>query len=185
MSIAEIGISSMPARSGARPLHQHEANEGGLRPPLPGVPYTCLVQGNGTNKELARIFNEDEHSVLFATKSFMTGVDFQGRLARWWSSTSFPSQSPPIPIVEARCELIEKRGGNTFADFTSPDDDPDPSAGVRSAHPPRSDDAGVVAILDRRLTTKGYGKKIVASLPDAPLRTTTRRGPSFLREGGI
>ena len=38
---------------------------------------------------------------------------------------------------------------------------------------------GVVAILDRRLTTKGYGKKIVASLPDTPLIQTIEEVQGF------
>ena len=43
-------------------------------------------------------------------------------------------------------------------------------------------DAGVVAILDRRLTTKGYGKKIVASLPDAPLVQTIEEVQGFFEK---
>ncbi len=144
----------------------------------PRLPYTCLVQGNGTNKELARIFTEDEHSVLFATKSFMTGVDFQGSTCSLVVIDKLPFAVPTDPIVEARCELIEKRGGNTFAEFTVPMMTLilQQAFGRLIRH---GDDAGVVAILDRRLTTKGYGKKIVASLPDAPLVQTIEEVQSF------
>lgn len=179
MSIAEIG--DLINASGGRALvlftstKQMKAAYDHLAPRLP---YTCLVQGNGTNKELARIFKEDEHSVLFATKSFMTGVDFQGSTCSLVVIDKLPFAVPTDPIVEARCELIEKRGGNTFADFTVPMMTLilQQAFGRLIRH---GDDAGVVAILDRRLTSKGYGKKIVASLPDAPLATTIEEVQAF------
>ena len=149
----------------------------------PRLPYTCLVQGNGTNKELARIFTEDEHSVLFATKSFMTGVDFQGSTCSLVVIDKLPFAVPTDPIVEARCELIEKRGGNTFAEFQVPMMTLvlQQAFGRLIRH---SNDQGVVAILDRRLTSKGYGRKIVASLPDTPLITTIEEVQSFFEKVG-
>ena len=150
----------------------------------PRLPYTCLVQGNGTNKELARIFTEDEHSVLFATKSFMTGVDFQGSTCSLVVIDKLPFAVPTDPIVEARCELIEKRGGNTFADLQVPSMTLvlQQAFGRLIRH---GNDQGVVAILDRRLTSKGYGRKIVASLPNAPLVTTIEEVQSFFEKVGV
>jgi ATP-dependent DNA helicase DinG len=149
----------------------------------PRLPYTCLVQGNGTNKELARIFTEDEHSVLFATKSFMTGVDFQGSTCSLVVIDKLPFAVPTDPIVEARCELIQKNGGNTFAEFQVPMMTLilQQAFGRLIRH---GNDEGVVAILDRRLTSKGYGRKIVASLPDAPLVTSIEEVQSFFEKVG-
>jgi ATP-dependent DNA helicase DinG len=182
MSIAEIGdlINASDGRALVlfTSTKQMKAAYDHLSPRLP---YTCLVQGNGTNKELARIFTEDEHSVLFATKSFMTGVDFQGSTCSLVIIDKLPFAVPTDPIVEARCELIEKRGGNTFADFQVPMMTLilQQAFGRLIRH---GNDAGVVAILDRRLTTKGYGKKIVASLPDAPLATTIEEVQGFFEK---
>jgi ATP-dependent DNA helicase DinG len=136
----------------------------------PELPYTCLVQGQGSNKELAARFMADVDSVLFATRSFMTGVDFQGATCSLVVIDKLPFAVPTDPVIEARCELIEARGGNTFADFTIPMMTLvlQQAFGRLIRH---SNDTGVVAILDRRLTSKGYGKKIVQSLPPAPLAT--------------
>ena len=184
MSIAEIGdlINASDGRALVlfTSTKQMKAAYDHLSPRLP---YTCLVQGNGTNKELARIFTEDEHSVLFATKSFMTGVDFQGSTCSLVVIDKLPFAVPTDPIVEARCELIEKQGGNTFAEFQVPMMTLilQQAFGRLIRH---GNDAGVVAILDRRLTSKGYGRKIVASLPDAPLVTNIEEVQSFFEKVG-
>jgi ATP-dependent DNA helicase DinG len=83
--------------------------------------------------------------------------------------------------VEARCELIQKNGGNTFAEFQVPMMTLilQQAFGRLIRH---GGDQGVVAILDRRLTSKGYGRKIVASLPDAPLVTTIEEVQSFFEK---
>ena len=47
----------------------------------------------------------------------MTGVDFQGSTCSLVVIDKLPFAVPTDPIVEARCELIEKQGGNTFGDF--------------------------------------------------------------------
>jgi ATP-dependent DNA helicase DinG len=182
MSIAEIGdlINASDGRALVlfTSTKQMKAAYDHLSPRLP---YTCLVQGNGTNKELARIFTEDEHSVLFATRSFFTGVDFQSSTCSLVVIDKLPFAVPTDPIVEARCELIEKRGGNTFSDYTVPMMTLvlQQGFGRLIRH---SQDRGVVAILDRRLTTKGYGRKIVSSLPDAPLVTTIEEVQKFFRD---
>ncbi len=145
------------------------------------LPYRCMVQGQGTNKELAADFAADEHSVLFATKSFMTGVDFSGSTCSLVVIDKLPFAVPTDPVVEARCELIEKRGGNTFADFTVPMMTLilQQAFGRLIRH---SNDTGVVAILDRRLSTKPYGKKIVRALPNAPVVTEIAEVERFFGE---
>jgi ATP-dependent DNA helicase DinG len=135
------------------------------------LPYTCFIQGSESNKVLAGKFMEDTHSVLFATKSFFTGVDFQGSACSLVVMDKLPFAVPTDPVFQARCEAIEARGGNTFNDYTIPMMTLilQQGFGRLIRH---TEDTGVVAILDRRLTTKGYGKRIVRALPDAPLITT-------------
>jgi ATP-dependent DNA helicase DinG len=130
----------------------------------PMLPYTCLMQGEASNKVLAQQFKEDVDSVLFATRSFMTGVDFQGRTCRLVMIDKLPFPVPTEPITEARIEAIKRAGGNDFADFTIPEMVlvllQAVGRLIRSLT-----DYGVVAVFDPRLATKGYGKKIRRSLP--------------------
>ena len=77
-----------------------------------------------------------------------------------------PFPVPSDPLHEARCRAIDKRGGNSFAEYTLP------TAAIALQQGfgrllRRVTDRGIVAILDRRMTSKSYGKTLVASLPEA------------------
>jgi ATP-dependent DNA helicase DinG len=132
------------------------------------VPYTCIMQGQKPNKVLAEEFMADTSSVLFATRSFMTGVDFQGDACSLVVISKLPFPVPTEPLIEARCEAIRAKGGNDFGDFVIPTMTLilQQAFGRLIRH---RDDRGVVAILDPRLTTKSYGSKIRRALPEAPL----------------
>lgn len=130
------------------------------------LPYTCLMQGQMANKTLAEKFMDDTHSVLFATRSFMTGVDFQGEACSLVVVDKLPFPVPTEPLTEARCEIIVRNGGAAFRDYTLPV----MTLVLKQAFGRlirHRNDKGVVAILDPRLVTKGYGSKIMASLPPA------------------
>jgi len=132
------------------------------------VPYRCLMQGQMANKALAAEFAADVSSVLFATRSFMTGVDFQGETCSLVVVDKMPFPVPTEALTEARCEAIRARQGNDFAEYTIPV----MTLVLKQAFGRlirHRNDRGVVAVLDPRMVTKGYGKKIVRALPDAPL----------------
>lgn len=147
----------------------------------PMLPYTCMMQGEESNRNLAARFKADIHSVLFATRSFMTGVDFQGETLSLVIIDKLPFPVPTEPITEARIEAIKRAGGNDFSDFTIPEMVLVllQAAGrlIRSMT-----DMGVVAILDPRLQTKGYGKKIRRALPPFTAVETIAEVAAFFEE---
>jgi Rad3-related DNA helicase len=49
-----------------------------VAPVVTRMGHAALKQGDLPNKALKEKFDADEHSVLFALKSFMTGIDIQG-----------------------------------------------------------------------------------------------------------
>jgi ATP-dependent DNA helicase DinG len=132
------------------------------------LPFTCLMQGQAPNKVLAAQFAADTHSVLFATRSFMTGVDFQGETLSLVIIDKLPFPVPTEPLFEAEAEWLERRGGNAFTGLSVPMMSliMSQAAGRLIRH--RSD-RGVIAILDPRICSKGYGKRILKTLPPAPL----------------
>lgn len=142
-----------------------------LAPVLEQAGHTVLMQGrHGTNKEIARVFSEDTHSVLFALKSFFTGVDFSGETCRLVVIDKLPFPVPSDIMFNARANLINKRAGAdvSFKKLSIPMMTLPLVQGfgrlIRSTA-----DRGVVAILDPRLVSKGYGKGILKALPPAPM----------------
>lgn len=109
--------------------------------------------------------------VLLATKSFFTGVDIPGEALSLVIVTKMPFPRPGDALIDARCEAIEAAGGNAFSDYTIPVMSLvlQQATGRLIRH--RSD-RGVVAILDPRVMTKGYGKRILSDLPPMGRVTT-------------
>lgn len=153
-----------------------------LAPGFEAKGFRCLMQGQRSNKILAEEFSTDTHSVLFALKSFMTGVDFQGDTCRLVVIDKLPFPVPTDPIIAARCDQIKRYGGNDFSQFTIPL----MTLTLEQAYGRlirTSQDRGVVAILDSRLSSTGYGQRIVKNLPGSPRTTVLADVQSFYQEG--
>lgn len=128
------------------------------------LPYPCRKQGDLPNAQLTHWFREETHSVLFATRSFFTGIDIQGDSLSLVVIDKLPFPVPTEPVFEARSELIDRRGGRAFNELSIPMMTlPLQQAFGRLVR--TKADHGVVAIMDPRLETKGYGNKICRSLP--------------------
>ena len=130
------------------------------------LPYPCLVQGKGGGKSrLLEEFRMTPNAVLFATASFWQGVDVKGEALSAVIIDKLPFQVPSDPLVAARSAHIEEAGGNAFSEYHLPTAILRLKQGlgrlIRS-----TTDRGILAVLDNRLSTKGYGKLFMASLPD-------------------
>lgn len=134
-----------------------------------GAAYHVLVQGESPREQLLREFREHGDAVLLGTASFWEGVDVPGSALRLVVIDRLPFASPEDPLTRARLVRARESGGNPFKDFQVPEAAIALKQGVGRLI--RSEqDTGVVAILDPRLTGRGYGKQLLASLP--PLRRT-------------
>ncbi|HKP67951.1 MAG TPA: helicase C-terminal domain-containing protein, partial [Pyrinomonadaceae bacterium] len=67
-------------------------------------------------------------------------------------------------IVAARSRFIEENGGKSFFDYSVPQAVISLKQGIGRLIRSRTD-RGVIAILDPRLRTKGYGRDFLSSLP--------------------
>jgi ATP-dependent DNA helicase DinG len=154
-----------------------------LGPMLRKSGLTTLMQGQASNKELAAQFSADTHSVLFALKSFFTGVDFQGEACRLVVIDKMPFPVPTDVMFAARSALVNARAGGRDVSFSRLSVPMMTLTLIQAAgRLIRSvTDRGVVAILDPRLTSETWGKKIAASLPPMPVTHSTEEVAEFFQ----
>ena len=128
--------------------------------------YPILSQGAAPRTELLRQFRETPHSILFATGSFWQGVDVVGEALSCVVIDKLPFASPAEPVTAARIDAIRERGGDPFAEYQVPLAILALQQGLGRLIRHRRD-RGVLAILDPRLRSKGYGRRFLTSLPPA------------------
>jgi ATP-dependent DNA helicase DinG len=128
--------------------------------------YPVLVQGTAPRSALLQQFKTTPNAVLFATSSFWQGVDVMGEALSCVIIDKLPFASPGDPITAARIEAVANRGGQPFGDYQVPLAILTLLQGLGRLIRHR-DDRGVLAILDPRLQTMGYGRRFLASLPPA------------------
>ncbi|MDR0539261.1 MAG: ATP-dependent DNA helicase DinG [Spirochaetaceae bacterium] len=141
-------------------------------------------QGDDDRARLLRHFLENKESVLFATDSFWEGIDAPGDTLRLVIICRLPFISPSDPVLEARCEDLEREGQNSFMCLSVPEAVIKFRQGFGRLMR-RSTDRGVVAVLDSRIIQKFYGKLFFDSLPPtkrsiAPFPELERSVESFL-----
>ena len=132
------------------------------------LPYPILVQGTAPRTQLIERFRTTPNAVLLATSSFWQGVDVVGEALSCVVVDKLPFASPGDPVTAARIEAINARGGDAFADYQVPLAILTLQQGLGRLIRHRTD-RGVLAVLDPRLRTMGYGRRFLASLPPAPV----------------
>jgi len=132
------------------------------------VPYPILVQGQAPRSTLLQMFRSTPNAVLLATSSFWQGVDVVGEALSCVIVDKLPFASPGDPVTAARIDTINAKGGDAFGDYQVPLAILTLQQGLGRLIRHRSD-RGVLAVLDPRLRTTGYGRRFLSALPPAPV----------------
>lgn len=124
-----------------------------------------ISQISTSRQKAIKDFKDDEEAIFFGTKTFWEGVDIQGRACSCVLIDRIPFPVPSDPIIEARIDKIKKEGGNWFDNFYLPIAIIALQQGFGRLIRTHKD-LGMVVLMDIRVITKGYGYKIIRSLPD-------------------
>jgi ATP-dependent DNA helicase DinG len=141
------------------------------------LPYQVLLQGDQPKQQLLKRFRE-KPSVLFASQSFWEGVDVPGEALSLVVIDKLPFAPPGEPIVAARIDRLAAQGENAFFGYQVPQAALALKQGfgrlIRSAQ-----DRGIVAVLDARMTRKGYGRIFIETLPRCRVLRTPEEAQAF------
>ena len=140
-----------------------------IGPALTEAGITVLSQGSGSSRhQILETFKGGNKTVLLGTRSFWEGVDVVGAALSALVLVRLPFAVPNDPVVAARSETFD----DPFYHYQVPDAILRFRQGfgrlIRS-----KTDRGVVVVMDKRVTSKGYGKLFLESLPEC----TTHKGP--------
>jgi DNA polymerase-3 subunit epsilon/ATP-dependent DNA helicase DinG len=123
-------------------------------------------QGEGASPHaLLETFRSAEKAVLLGTRAFWEGVDVPGEALSVLVMAKLPFDVPTDPIIAARSETFE----DSFNQYSLPEAILRFRQGFGRLIRTQSD-RGVVAILDRRILTKRYGRAFIESLPPCTMR---------------
>jgi DNA polymerase-3 subunit epsilon/ATP-dependent DNA helicase DinG len=147
---------------------QLRATSQALTGPLAEAGIVVYEQSDGSSRQqLLDNFREAERAVLLGTRSFWEGVDVPGQALSVLVIPRLPFSVPSDPIFLARSRTFDE----PFSDYAVPE------AVLRFRQGfgrliRRQSDRGVVAVFDKRVLTKAYGRYFLDALPAC----TTRRG---------
>ncbi len=132
----------------------------------PAIPYPSMTQGDLPKGRILDWFRSQHNPVLFATASFWEGVDVVGEALSCVIVDRIPFPPPDDPVLQARSAAVREAGGDPFDDLTVPAAILRLKQGlgrlIRSAT-----DTGLMCVLDGRLESMSYGRRILGALPPA------------------
>jgi ATP-dependent DNA helicase DinG len=127
-----------------------------------------LVQGQGSKRELMARFREGEVGgrgcVLVASATFWEGFDVPGEALQAVVIDKLPFPPPNDPVVQARSERLTQSGRSAFKDYFLPEAAVSLKQGAGRLIR-RETDRGVLVVCDTRLSTTGYGRRLMSALP--------------------
>jgi ATP-dependent DNA helicase DinG len=138
---------------------------------LAELPFPRLVQGEAPRATLVDRFRATPNAVLLGTGSFWEGVDVPGDALSLVVIDKLPFAPHTDPLIAARMRASAETGNDPFETIQLP------AAALALKQGfgrliRRRDDRGIVAILDGRIVSRGYGRVFLGTLPADLPRTS-------------
>ena len=127
-----------------------------------------LMQGDVAKSSIImshkRMIDYGKSSIIFGVDSFAEGIDLPGKYLELLIIHKLPFTVPSNPITKTRTDWISENGKNAFVEELLPEASIKLTQMVGRLVRDESD-SGEIIILDNRLVTKVYGKKLLDNLP--------------------
>jgi ATP-dependent DNA helicase DinG len=147
-----------------------------------GWNFPLLAQGDGSRSDMLVRFRDLGNAVLVGSHSFWEGVDVRGEALSLVVIDKLPFAPPDDPVLAARIETMNREGRSAFLEYQLPEAVITLKQGAGRLIRDESD-RGVLMICDRRLLTRGYGKRVLASLPPMRLTHDAEEAAAFFGAG--
>ena len=141
--------------------------------------FPVLLQGEKSKQALLDEFISHGNALLVATGSFWEGVDVRGQALSCVIIDKIPFTSPEEPLLKARMEDAELKGGDPFFDVQLPQAVITFKQGVGRLIRAEQD-KGVLIVCDTRLVSRQYGNLFLNSLPCMPRTRDLDKAIDFL-----
>lgn len=132
------------------------------------ITIDILVQGTQSKTKLIATHKKNidakQRSILFGLASFAEGIDLPANYCQHVIIHKLPFAVPSTPIELTRSEWISQHNLNPFMLATLPETSIKLTQYIGRLIR-QEDDRGIVTILDRRLYSKSYGKKLLDNTP--------------------
>ncbi|MBM3358883.1 MAG: ATP-dependent DNA helicase [Betaproteobacteria bacterium] len=146
-----------------------------------GLDYPLLAQGEGSRSEMLARFRELGNAVLAGSHSFWEGVDVRGQALSLVVIDKLPFAPPDDPVLAARIDKINREGRSAFLEHQLPEAVITLKQGAGRLIRDEAD-RGVLMICDPRLVTRGYGRRILASLPPMKVTRSAAEAQAFFSD---
>jgi ATP-dependent DNA helicase DinG len=144
-------------------------------------PLEVLVQGEEPRRSLLQRFGDGAGKLLVGSQSFWEGIDVPGEALQCVLIDKLPFPPPNDPLVKARSQAIELRGGSAFEDYFLAEAAVSLKQGagrlIRTEH-----DRGLLVVCDPRMGRMGYGKTLYQALPPMTRLETEAQALAWLEE---
>ena len=128
-----------------------------------GIEVLCQEESGPRSALLEALRAAGRPTLLLGLKSFWEGVDVPGEALRCLIIVKLPFAVPSDPLIEARCEHLERQGLNSHHHYYVPQAIISFKQGFGRLIRTRTD-RGVVVVLDGRLLVRAYGQRFFRSL---------------------
>ncbi|USS89915.1 helicase C-terminal domain-containing protein [Fructilactobacillus cliffordii] len=130
-----------------------------------GIGMVLAAGISGSQSKIIRRSEGKKAPIILGANGFWEGVDFPPNYLKSIIIPRIPFAAPDSPLMRARAHYLKQQNKNPFTSYSLPHAIIEMKQGIGRLLR-RSDDHGIITILDNRILTKRYGKQILTALEE-------------------